>query len=131
MELNYNCLRETLIMLEKKLELTDDFEFKPLGIHEIASYSELTSKYESNKIAYCVYMLADSGLIKILPCGDWVRELQVLTLTYKGHEFLKQIANDTVWNKIMKVLQPIGAISISIISKTAEIIIKEFITSNL
>ena len=131
MELNYDCLRETLIELENQLEITNDLEIKPIGIHEITSNKNLFSKFQDKDIAYCVYMLADSGLIKTLSESDFIREISVETLTYKGHEFLKQIENDTVWNKVKEVIKPIGAFTVGIISKVAENVITGIITQGL
>lgn len=119
------------MVLEGQLELSKEFEFKSIGIHEIADYTDLKKEFKKEEIAYCVYMLADSGLIKTLSASDFIREIRVETLTYKGHEFLKQIENDTVWNKVKEVIKPIGAFTVGIISKVAENVITGIITQGL
>lgn len=130
MELNYECLRKTLMFLEKNLKLSDDLDFKPLGIHEIVDYSELKKDFDQKDIAYCVHMLADSGMISVLSDNSWVRELRVQTITYKGHEFLQQIKNDTVWKRVTDKLKPIGVFTINFISQVAVNVITEIITKN-
>lgn len=87
MKLNYDCLRQTLIALEEHLSISDDYSFQHEGIHQISDYPELSS-FDKKEIAYCVYMLADSGMIAIIEPTDIIREIRVETLTYKGHEFI-------------------------------------------
>ena len=131
MILNFECLRQTLKALEENLKMSDNLDFCPVGINEIINYSELKNEYEPKDIAYCVYMLVDSGMVNAIHASNLVQELRVKTITYKGHEFLQQIKNDTVWKKTIDILKPIGVFSIDIISKVTVNVLTEMIKNSL
>lgn len=131
MELNYECLRQTLKALENNLKLSNDLDFYPVGINEIINYPELKNKHDPRDIAYCVYMLVDAGMVNVLPTNSYIKELRIQTITYRGHEFLQQIKNDTVWKKIIDILKPIGVFSIDIISKVAVNVLTEMIKTGV
>lgn len=131
MKLNPECLRATLIFLEKNLKMTAELKFENMGINEIAVQINNSEEYSKEDVAYSIYMLADADLISILPGTSFVHEIRVESLTYKGHEFLAQIANETVWKKTMERIKPLGTFAIKIVSDVAASVIKDLVLSSL
>lgn len=138
MKLNYECMRDVLLTLEQCLDLDDDFSYNELKLNEVVDIPVLCNKYSKKDIAYSVYMLSDAGLIMYEPprpvkapnsgvivyfSGDCVN-----SITYKGHEFIQQIQNETVWNKTKEKLKPLGIMTVEIISQVASNIITQILS---
>ncbi len=140
MELNYECMRETLMVLEKRLDLNEHFQPISMRTFEIVKIPELSDKFSQKDIAYSLYILGDAGLIDFnpntsmtSPSGKVRMQIggTVTSLTYKGHEFLEQIKNESTWKDIKNMLNKIGVFTIDIISKVAISIISNKINSIL
>lgn len=138
MKLNYECLRQVLLTLEEFLDLKDDLNFKTMTVEEIASIPILVNSFSQKDIAYCVYMLADAELITYVKSKNLIDENGffygitdsfVSSLTYKGHEFLQQIRNETIWFKTKEKLKPLGIMTIDIISQVASNVIISMLNS--
>lgn len=138
MKLNYECLRKVLFALEEFLDLKDDLNFKTMTVKEIASIPTLANSFSQKDIAYCVYMLADAKLIIYAKSQNLIDENGIFygitdnyvsSLTYKGHEFLQQIQNETIWVKTKEKLKPLGIMTIDIISQVASNVIISMLNS--
>lgn len=74
---------------------------------------------EDEKVSYHVWLLADAGLIlaeDMTTCSGY--SIDAKCLTWKGHEFLQSIRDDTVWNKAKeKVLKPAASWSFALLSE--------------
>lgn len=129
MVLNYECLRKTLMLLEDVLELNDEYEYRSIGIHQIVDYPALSNEYDKKEIAYSIYMMIDAGLLQKVPTSinAPAKEQRVDTITYKGHEFLQKIKNETAWKKTMDKLKPVGTITIEMISQVISNVITNMI----
>ena len=140
MKLNYECLRKVLFALEEFLDLKDDLNFKTMTVKEITDIPILTNNFSRKDIAYCVYMLADAKLITYTKSRNLVdndgffygtTDSYVSSLTYKGHEFLQQIQNETIWSRTKEKLKPLGIMTIDIISQVASNVITSALNSRL
>lgn len=70
--------------------------------------SVLCEKYGREVVAGHVALLLDAELVKgCAPCGQNNRPIaSVITrLTWKGHEFLDNARNDTVWKRVTGVIK--------------------------
>lgn len=132
MKLSLNCMRDTLITLENWLVLTDDLQFDYLDLNEICKSSELL-KYSRPDIAYTLVMLKEAGFIEalIVYASNEIHELDVIRLTYSGHQFLDTIRPQSTWDKIQSISEKTGFKSISSIMEIADIILPETIKSVL
>lgn len=132
MKLDLNCVRDTLITLEKWLILNDELEFVYLSLEEICKSSEML-KYSKPDIAYTLVMLKEANFINaIIDYGcDGICELDVIRLTFTGHQFLDTIRPETTWNKIHDISEKTGLKSISTIMEIADILLPETIKSAL
>ena len=129
MKLNYECLRKTLIVLEEQLELKD-LDYKPLSVGTVSNFPVLLNEFKEEDIAYSIYMLADAGFIKMTSGYENIIHPQIQTITYKGHEFIQKIKNDTVWNKTVSSLKPIGVFTLELISQVATNVIMKSLNLN-
>ena len=59
--------------------------------------------------------------------GEW----EVVDLTPKGHEFLANIREDTIWNNVKTVSSKVGSKSLNAISQIASAVVTEIIKSQL
>ncbi|MBN2684956.1 MAG: DUF2513 domain-containing protein [Pontiellaceae bacterium] len=74
---------------------------------------------DDETVSYHVWLLDDAGLIlaeNATTCSGY--EIDAKCLTWKGHEFLQSIRDDTVWNKAKeKVLKPAASWSFTLLSE--------------
>ena len=70
MKLDLNCVRDSLLTLEKWLVLNDQLEFIFLDLNEIMESAEM-QKYTKPDVAYTLVMLEEAGFIKavIMKCN--------------------------------------------------------------
>lgn len=132
MKLDLNCIRDTLITLENWLVLNDDLEFVYLNLDEIHKSSNML-KYSRAEIAYTLVILKEAGFIEAIIdyASNGINELDVIRLTYKGHQFLDTIRPQSVWDKIYSVAEKANLKSIHAIMEIADIILPETIKSVL
>lgn len=132
MKLSLSCIRDTLITLENWLVLTDDLQFIYLDLDKICKSSEML-KYSRPDIAYTLVMLKEAGFIEaVIDYGsNVIYELDVIRLTYSGHQFLDTIRPQSTWDKIQAISEKTGLKSISSIMEIADIILPETIKSVL
>lgn len=123
MKLNPDCIRDLLIEIEQTCTTYNQFD----SIHHIEN---LISKYSKDELAYHARQCSFAGLIydyKTYISGDWM----VGDLTPKGHEFLANIREDTIWNNVKDISSKVGSKSVSALSQIASGVITEIIKSQL
>ncbi len=121
MKLNPDCIRDLLIEIEQTCTVYERFD----SIHHIEN---LTSKYSKDELAYHARQCSFAGLVcdyKTYISGDWM----IGDLTPKGHEFLANIQEDTIWNNVKAISAKVGSKSISALSQIASSVITEIIKS--
>lgn len=132
MKLNLNCVRDTLITLEDRLVLDDNLEFNCLDLYEIRKSSNML-KYSRAEIAYTLIILNEAGFIKMIAGydNDGLDQLDVVRLTYQGHQFLDTIRPKDTWDKIYAIAEKTGHKSITNIMDIANILLPETFKSAL
>ena len=135
MKLNYDCLRDIMLLLENELiisEKDDYFDYNYLDLETIFPLMDL-KKYSKSEIVYTLVVLNDTEFMEatILPCEDAIGDILISRLTYKGHEFIEHIKADNIWNKTKGILGKAGSISISLISDIAGQVIANLIGQGL
>ena len=90
-------------------------------------------KYSRAEIAYTLVILKEAGFIEAIIdyASNGINELDVIRLTYKGHQFLDTIRPQSVWDKIYSVAEKANLKSIHAIMEIADIILPETIKSVL
>lgn len=130
MKINYDCLRELLLVLEKNLQFSDDLEYPTISFKKVC---EFMPDYSKADIAYSTMILNEAGLIKanIMKADNRFYDCIYSRLTYTGHKFLENVRGKKVWDKIKSVVGKIGGASIETISSIALEIIMKMVDSQL
>lgn len=107
-------------------------EFIFLDLNEIMESAEM-QKYTKPDVAYTLVMLEEAGFIKaVIDYGcDEISELDVIRLTYQGHQFLETIRPKDTWDKIYAVAEKTGHKSLTNIMEIADIILPDVFKSAL
>ena len=126
MKLNHDCIRDVMIYIEENCIYEDD-DRGNRSIHsrvfyEITHDEKLSSQYTEDEIRYVVAQLyfEDMVIATMTPETLNFRQVEVDSLSFKGHEFLDNIKDDTVWKKAKKfVVDHLTSTSFSIIANVA------------
>ena len=113
--LNQDCIRDVLLQVEAA------------GLADFITEETLHAKlpgYTEDEICYACYMLGDAGYLEIEKT-NYIRHagVQVRGMTYKGHGFLDQIRDATVWDKVKKRAKALGAVALTALSDIAKDVI--------
>ena len=112
MVLNEDCVRDVLLQVEAA------------GLMNRITAETLHAKlpsYTEDEICYTCYQLGDAGYLEIQK-KRYIRKAGVCVtgLTYKGHQFLAQIRDDTVWAKVKKLVKDAGDVAIPLLAEFAK-----------
>ncbi|VDG18737.1 hypothetical protein [Lactobacillus brevis] [Lactiplantibacillus mudanjiangensis] len=121
MKLDHDCARDVLLLLEQTPFKGD----QDVSFMDIINHSNILKYYQQESVLYAYAELVDGGFID----GRQVQQIPIdyafVRITYKGHEFLDNIRNDSTWKKTKKtVSSKIGTASLSILSSVAAKVIE-------
>ena len=123
MKLNPDCVRDILLSVEKVTTINNDAMFNK---DNYAEY-ELLEKYDFDEIVYHLRQCDMSGYFYECFCDlNW--EYTIVDLTPKGHEFLANIRDNTMWNKTKRKAAEIGVASLQMLAQIAAAIAQSQIT---
>lgn len=112
MKLNHDLIRELLLHIEEisdgNTNFPSNYFLKPLR------------HYPERFVTYHLKFLLDAGLIE-------GKNGYITDITPYGRNYLDNIRNETIWIKTKNRLQPVGSVTLSVISEVA----KSFILSKL
>lgn len=129
MKLNYDCVRDVLLAVEKAETIDENLSLTPLKVVKL--FDELP-EYKDNEILYTVEKLKEAGYINAVvsfAAGHYIDGF-ISSITYSGHEYLDNIRNPKVWRKVKSVLDKAGAITLPLISQAAQMLIGSQLTVN-
>lgn len=96
MKLNVNCIRDILLTVEEECDFETPWEYQ-----EDSPPPKFLADYTHKEIVYHINQAQKSNPIcgvEYFECGS---DIYISDLTPKGHEFLSNIRNDTVWKKVL------------------------------
>ena len=96
MKLNINCIRDILLTIEENCDFETPWEYQ-----EDSPDSKFLSNYNHEEIVYHIKQAEKSDLIDGVDYFESGSNIYISDLTPKGHEFLANIRNDTVWKKVL------------------------------
>lgn len=130
MKIDYDCLRDVLLTLEEHLTLADDLSYNEITLIDFVHLEEL-SQYDKKQIAYCIYKLAEAQYIEAgqYHLSSRRTHTSIKCITYKGHEFISNTANPSIWKKTTNIAKQIGVFSMPILSQIATNLISNIINS--
>lgn len=121
MKLDPDCIRDILLALESICDTGHYFDSRE-------DIEKISGNYSKEKIAYHTRQCDMAGMLYgFRYCID--DEWEVSDLTPKGHEFLANIREDTIWNNVKTVSSKVGSKSLGAISQIASAVVTEIIKS--
>lgn len=123
MKLNPDCIRDILLAVEAICDTGRYFDSR-------IDLDKILGNYNVEEIAYHARQCDMAGMFykfKRGIDGGW----EVADLTPKGHEFLANIRENTIWNNVKAVSSKVGSKSLSAISQIASAVVTEIIKSQL
>lgn len=136
MKLNHDCIRDVMIYIENNCIYEDDSRgnrsIHSRVFYEIIHDEKLSSRYTEDEIRYVVAQLyfEDMVIATMTPETLNFRQFDVDSLSFKGHEFLDNIKDDTIWKKTKKFVgERLNSASLAIIGNVASKIAIEALAS--
>ena len=128
MKLNYDCMRDVLLFLEKNIVLDDDLYFpETFSIDVILEDASIAEKYTKAEVYYAIHNMDQCGFLYVQKNeSDDKVEYFVYDITYDGHVFLSGIRSDTVWKNIKDKLISMGISNIPTILTCVEKYVEGF-----
>ena len=123
MKLNPDCIRDILLAVEAICDTGRYFDSR-------IDLDKILGNYSVEEIAYHARQCDMAGMFYKFKRGidsGW----EVADLTPKGHEFLANIRENTIWNNVKAVSSKVGSKSLSAISQIASAVVTEIIKSQL
>lgn len=122
MKFNIECVRDVLLEIES-LDFNHSLPFKELA--------QKLDSYSSDELSYTCLKLYEAGFLKIVikNTGTSVHVVRIIDITYEGHQFLENIRNQSMWDKIKEKAHSIGSISIPVIQQIAGTVLTDSIQS--
>ena len=123
MKLNPDCIRDILLAVEAICDTGHYFDSR-------IDLEKIPGNHDTEALAYHARQCDMAGMFykfKRGIDGGW----EVVDLTPKGHEFLSNIREDTIWNNVKTVSSKVGSKSLSAISQIASAIVTEIIKAQL
>lgn len=123
MDLTIDIIRDVLICIKSHCEYYTNtkgsFCASPIGWRIIYEDDVLNSKYDIDDIKYCILKLNEGGLIKVSIGGtpNRIHYLDIDDITWEGHEFLKNIEDDSFWHSFKKKLGESTKFSVGVLVK--------------
>ena len=123
MHLNYDCLRDVLLSLERNLSFVQDdygLSFPEYSLQDLMSDPDVGC-YLLDDVFYAVHNLAQAGYINASIGYDigMTEYCSISDITYEGHMFLRSIADETIWTEIKKRFGPVIRASLPIVQQVA------------
>ena len=110
MKLNYDLIREILLVVEEISDGTTNFTRGSIGEKYFEHYSE-------KEFNYHVKYLRDAGFIEP-STGDCV-----IDITPWGRDYLDSIRNIDIWEKTKEKAKPLGSVAFDVIKDIAKSVI--------
>ena len=122
MKLNYDCVRDVLLYLEKQdYYITSEDHYVESNPVDITQMVEDLPEYSFVDLYYTLKNLDEAGYIDLFEieadCG--IIDASVNRITFKGHEFLERVRDSGRWSTVKKVLSSVKDYSLSAIGAIA------------
>lgn len=114
MKLNMDCVRELLLAMQD-CQMDEEMTI-PDFCERLPQYTEDDIRYSCLKMSEAGFIIADTTELD----GWMVPQVDgVIDITFRGHEFLAKIKDESRWQGIKKVLPAIRDYSVDAISAVA------------
>lgn len=118
MRLNPDCVRDTLLSLEKHLLIDEYGETIQLSFEDIASLQEL-SQYDSKEIFFVLHQLFGCDILKAGKRYINDSAPRICDITEKGYKFIDSVKSQTNWKKIKDTSKTLGIFALKTLIELA------------
>lgn len=141
MKLNLDCVRSILLCVEDNTGLRTrcifvdsyrDSKLATMGMKtqkQMDYQKELLEEYDIDELMYHVKYCIEADLIAEVQ-GSSLYLRQIADLTPKGHNFLANIRDNSVWGGVKSVAAKIGSKSLDAVTQIASNVVAELIKSH-
>ena len=129
MKINYDCMRDVLIALEKLINIDQNLEFNIVTLPDL---QEELPKQNNQDIVYSVVMLEQAGYIKatIKYASNAVYCILISGITIDGHRYLDSIRSPKIWEAIKEKFKDKAIdLSFELIPKVGALLLDTIINS--
>ena len=123
MKLNYDCIRDVLLLAERELIFTEKEDgFLESSYLHISGICKALPQYSKADLVYTIHMLDEAGFLRaeIQWATGGIYDCYLLQMTYYGHQFLERVRDDQRWSKVKAAAAAIKDYSLAAISSFAE-----------
>lgn len=134
MKLDYDCIRDTMLVIESIDTIIEDDEgeivCEEITLNQLAdALKEKKKKYTKKEIYYTLKMLYQAGYLDV--SEDWaddsLNNCCVNSLTFTGHKFLDTIRDNKVWHFTKGILSKFASVSVPMIENIASQVITNLV----
>lgn len=122
MELNYDCIRDVLLEIEKVTTFNKGFTLNN-NLENLQQYTIEELQYHFRQCDLAGFLYGYQPFMD----GD----ISVLDLSFQGHEFLHSIRTDKVWFKTKDICKELGIKTLNGIIQISSQIISQIISDKL
>lgn len=122
MRLNPDCIRDILLEVECLPDNKHFYRFDPESCQcNLPQYEYLEVTYHLRQCDLCGYLYQPSFFVD--------NTCIVMDLTPKGHEFLANIREQSIWNKTKDIAKKVGCNSLATLSEIAVNVVSQIVQS--
>ncbi|MBS0977434.1 DUF2513 domain-containing protein [Levilactobacillus brevis] len=122
MKLNHECVRDLLLLLE----LVPYAGGSEADLQQVIKFSNISDLYDLDTFYYTFIELIDGGFVDGRKYQQMPDAYAFTKITYKGHEFLDNIRDDTNWKETKSTIaSKMGSASLNIFSSVAAKLIED------
>jgi Hypothetical protein (DUF2513) len=119
MQRDMDLIRDVLLEIEADPEL-DGHHWK-----SFAPTDEVCQRHSTQEVGYHLRLLVEAGFVKGVVGTD---DLPVVSqLTWRGHEFLDNIRDPSIWRETKERLKGLPTVAIGVMAELATAVIKKHI----
>lgn len=128
MKLNADYVREILLFVEKELVYDDNNSPFPHTHKQISNIQLISDpyfiSYNKSELSYALEQLIKEGYIELAGVpnkfNNNINMAKIIGLTWRGHELLDNIRDNTIWGAVKKKAAHFGGLSISSLFSAAK-----------
>ena len=122
MKLDPDCVRGILLTME---DLDYGGHMNPEILHQALP------EYSVEQLVYTCLMLEDGGFLELITIdmpGQYLPGIKaIVSLTYKGHEFISSIRKNEIWTGVKMIAGKVGSTSLSALSQIAASVVTQLV----
>ncbi len=124
MKLDFDCIRDVLLTVEGKTEITERFAYSGIKLNNVIS---ALPQYSPQDVFYTALKLEEAKLITVhreIEIRRAPNDFVITDITYEGHQYLNSVRDNGVWDKVKSSAK---SLTIPVVVKLAEKVLLNFL----